>query len=163
MMMARALLGGKDMALAPKRVAVLSVVLLAAAAAFAQPILINNVPDWNQPANYLPPVDNFAQPPDPPPAVGGVANWCVPTAAANIMGWFEDVGGIAGLADGLVFPNPLPPNTYPNLDTDAGAADGLPDFQQNQWHDGTIEMGYYMDTQDWLPPPDAPPLSTWQV
>ena len=128
---------------------ILAIALLPVAAVLAQPVVINGVPDWNQPANYVNPPDSFAQPPDPPPQAGGVANWCTPTAAANVMGWLEDVKGHVGLGDGLAWPNHQVP--YPNLDTSgAGVPDGQPDFQQNKWNDGTIEMGYYMDTQGWL-------------
>lgn len=73
------------------------------------------------------------------------------------MGWLEDQQGFNGLADGKVFPNFV---GYPGNDTSGmGVPDALADFNQNQWRDGTIELGYYMDTQDWLPPLDAPPPS----
>ena len=61
--------------------------------------------------------------------------------------------GLYGLGDGIAY-NVAPPNNrqlpYPNLDTGGGVADGLADWQQNQWMDGIIEMGYKMDTQGWL-------------
>ena len=126
--------------------------LVVSQAASAQPVTIANVPDWNQPATYA----DFAPPPlDPPPAFGGVASWCTPTAASNVMGWLEDQQGFNGLADGKVFNGFTP---YPGNDTSGIAVpDGLADFDQDQWRDGTIELGYYMDTQDWLPPQDPNP------
>ena len=115
---------------------------MAAAVASAQPVVIGGVPDWNQPTVG---VNGFVQPPDGPPngAPNGVANWCTPTAAANVMGYLEDVMGCAGLGDGVL---PGAAGAYPNN----GVADGVDDFQQNQWHDGIIELGYYMDTQTWF-------------
>jgi hypothetical protein len=118
--------------------------------ALGQPTIIGGVPDWNQPNNYVAAPDLFVQPPDPPPAPGGVASWCVPTSAANLMGWYEDVNG-APVADNLVYSVRQQP--YPNLDTNVmnpGVPDGLPDYQQNRWMDGQIELGYWMDTQGWL-------------
>ncbi|MBN2580078.1 MAG: PEP-CTERM sorting domain-containing protein [Pirellulales bacterium] len=119
------------------------IVSLAAPAFAVGPTWINGVPDWNQPSTY----GDFVQPLDPPPQAGGVANWCTPTAGANVMGYYEDVMGQVGVGDGLVAPNAA---AYPNNDTDAGSSDLLPDYQQNQWRDGMIEMGYFMDTQGWL-------------
>ena len=107
-------------------------------------LVTGNFADWNQPADYANPTDNWMAPPDGP--TGGVTNWCSPTAAANIMGWFEDNSGdpnLMGIADGYTAPNAETP--YP----DNGVADGSPDYQQNQWHDGTMELGYWMDTQGW--------------
>lgn len=118
-------------------------------AVFGQVVKIAGVPDWNQPPTYAAANDSFVQPFDPPPHVAQVANWCTPTAAANMMGWFEDQKGYAGLGDGLVYSNRQQP--YPNNDTSGiGIADGIPDWKQNKWMDGIIEMGYQMDTQGWL-------------
>ncbi|MFW6162357.1 MAG: PEP-CTERM sorting domain-containing protein [Planctomycetota bacterium] len=115
------------------------------------PKLIARVPDWNQPEDY----GDFDQPPDGPPGgppgKKGVYEWCSPTAAANVMGWFEDTQGanFDGLGDGFVYPNAHA--AYPDSDTQGnGNPDGLPDWRQGQWHDGTIEMGFDMDTQGWL-------------
>ena len=84
--------------------------------------IILNVPDWNQPANY---------------GVIGYPNWCCPTAGACIMGYWEDVRGCTGLTDRQAFPNsPAYPNT-PGT------------WKQGLYHDGTIEMGWWMDTGNW--------------
>ena len=84
--------------------------------------IILNVPDWNQPANY---------------GINGYPNWCSPTAGACIMGYWEDVKGCTGLTDRQAFPNspgyPGTPNTW----------------KQGLYHDGTIEMGWWMDTGSW--------------
>ncbi|NQU76902.1 MAG: PEP-CTERM sorting domain-containing protein [Planctomycetes bacterium] len=122
------------------------VVMGVAAVAYAAPIMLNGVPDWNQPLTYaafVPPLDG---PPGPGGGPAGVTNWCTPTAGANVMGWWEDTQGQNGIGDGVAFPGVI---AYPNNDTDAGAADGLPDYLQNQWNDGIIEMGWHMDTQAW--------------
>lgn len=128
------------------------VVLLAVSAAFAagpQSVVIGGVPDWNQPATY----GDFVPPLDPPPAVGGVASWCTPTAASNVMGYLEDTCGFNGLGDGVASPGSI---VYPNNDTDAGLPDGQPDYLQNKWRDGTMELGFFMDTQDWAVPQGNP-------
>lgn len=97
------------------------VVLWLASGLWADAIILN-VPDWNQPANY---------------GVNGYPNWCSPTAGANIMGYWEDVKGCTGLTDRQAFPNsPAYPNT-------AGT------WKQGLYHDGTIEMGWWMDTGNW--------------
>ena len=131
-----------------------SVVLVGAAAVVGAPVTIPNVPDWNQPQTY----PGFVQPPDAPPGKPpagpvGVAEWCTPTATANVMGWYEDTQGptFSGMGDGIAYPNTLV-GGYPNNDTNIanpGVADGLPDYQQGQWNDGSVEMGYFMDTQGW--------------
>jgi len=98
------------------------VVFLAAAVASAS-TLITTVPDWNQPAAY---------------GVAGYPNWCTPTAAANLLGWWEDQMGCTGLTDRQVAPaSPAYANT-------AGT------WQQGLWHDGTIELGWFMDTGSWM-------------
>lgn len=135
-------------------IASVSVLLLVLGTALAAPVTIPNVPDWHQPQMYAAPNGNFVQPPDgppgPPAGPPGVMDWCTPTAAANVMGWYEDTQGavFSGAGDGIAYPNTLPAG-YPNNDTNAGAPDNLPDYQQNQWNDGSVEMGYYMDTRGW--------------
>ncbi len=111
------------------------VLLLAAAPVSAQMPgnLILQVPDWNQPLPY---------------GVGGYPGWCSPTAGANLMGYWEDVMGCVGLTDRQAF-NASP--AYPNT---AGT------WQQGLYHDGTIEMGWHMNTGSWQnqgPPPNFPP------
>jgi len=84
--------------------------------------LITGVPDWNQPGNY---------------SVAGYPAWCAPTSGANIMGYWEDRLGLTGLADRQISPNTP---AYPNNGNT---------WMQGLWHDGTIEMGWYMDTGSW--------------
>jgi len=100
------------------------------------------VPDWDQPYTYAPPG------PDPNPGpvttTDPYDNWCSPTAAANLFGWWEDNSAITGLIlTGL---------------TDRQAFNGTPGYagnaanplwQQGLWHDGTVEIGWYMDTNSW--------------
>ncbi|MGA2799163.1 MAG: autotransporter-associated beta strand repeat-containing protein, partial [Thermoguttaceae bacterium] len=70
-------------------------------------------------------------------AINGYGGWCAPTSGASVMGYWEDIKGKAGLADGQVYPNT--PN-YPATNNT---------YEQGLWHDGTIEMGWYMDTNSW--------------
>ncbi len=84
--------------------------------------LVLGVPDWNQPANY---------------GIGGYPSWCAPTSGANLMGYWEDNLGLTGLADRQVYPN------TPGYPANVGT------WQQGLWHDGTIEMGWWMDTGNW--------------
>lgn len=101
---------------------------------------ILQVPDWNQPspANY--PADGL-------PA-GGYPNWCSPTAGGNLMGYWEDVNGCVGLTDRQAY------NAGPGYPGTAGT------WEQGLYHDGMIEMGWFMDTGPWatkLPAPVFPP------
>jgi hypothetical protein len=100
----------------------------------AAPVYINNVglmPDWQQPNAPLP----FGNLP-------GYSNWCSPTAVANAFGWWEDAKGAVGLTDRKLFPatNTAPPAGSP-----------LVAYQWNErlWQDGTVELGWYMDTGQW--------------
>lgn len=87
--------------------------------------LVINVPDWNQPVNYGAPA--------------GYGGWCSPTAGSNIMGYWEDIMGCVGLTDRLVMPATI-----------AGGYPGTPGtWQQGLWIDGSIEMGWWMDTGGW--------------
>jgi hypothetical protein len=85
--------------------------------------LIFQVPDWNQPA----------------PA--GYPNWCSPTAGANIMGYWDDVQGCDQLTDNQWF------NASPAYANNAGT------WQQGLYQDGMVEMGWFMQTDGWVPPP----------
>jgi len=109
--------------------------------------LILNVPDWNQPASYN------------PPGGGTYPNWCVPTSAGNVMGYWEDVKGKTGLADQSAYPaNPVPPVNPPfNYPANAGT------WKQGLFIDGAAELGWFLDTDGWRTaagpfPPTSPPL-----
>jgi hypothetical protein len=85
-------------------------------------VFINGLaPDWEQPLDY----------PDPFDFLGPVAGdmywkaWCVPTAAAGLIGHWEDVKGRAGLADGSADGNQAKPAGYGGPKWGAGPA----------WHD----------------------------
>lgn len=95
--------------------------------------LVLQVPDWNQPLAY---------------GVAGYPDWCSPTAGGNIMGYWEDVMGTAGLTDRLAFPTTI-----------AGGYPGTAlTWQQGLWNDGIVEMGWHMDTGGWqtVPRPFPP-------
>lgn len=82
------------------------------------------MPDWNQPDNYAP----IPNPTPPPPMllnVGDYPNWCAPTAAADLMGYYQV------FANSAHFPGT--PMTW----------------RQGLWHDGTVELGWHMDTGGW--------------
>lgn len=85
--------------------------------------LILGVPDWNQPSDY---------------GIAGYPDWCAPTAAANLVGYWEDRLGLRGAADGQIAPNSP---AYP---------DNPQTWMQGLYHDGTIELGWFMNTGDWL-------------
>jgi len=98
--------------------------------------LVLQVPDWNQPSVY---------------GVNGYNQWCSPTAGGNLMGYWNDVKGCAGLTDGQAF------NLTPAYPMTAAT------WQQGLWHDGTVEMGWMMDTGPWQTIPGGPafPPNTW--
>jgi hypothetical protein len=120
--------GGKIMRQLLQGLMAVSFVLMLAALAQADATggLITGVPDWNQPNDYGPP---------PPP--GGYPGWCAPTAGANIMGYWEDQKGCVGLTDRQAFANSP---AYAGM---AGT------WQQGLYHDGMIEMGWFMNTGGW--------------
>lgn len=98
-------------------------------------VVLNGVPDWHQPYDtYVPPG------PDPNVAlpINPYDNFCTPTAAANLLGWWEDMQGFTGLTDRQVAP------------LTAAFANNIvaPTWQQGLWHDGNIELGWYLDTND---------------
>jgi hypothetical protein len=100
----------------------------------AAPVYINNVglmPDWQQPNAPLP----FGNLP-------GYPNWCSPTAVANAFGWWEDAKSAVGLTDRLLFnaTTAAPP---------AGSPLAPGQWNERLWQDGTIELGWYMDTGPW--------------
>jgi hypothetical protein len=116
--------------------------LLAAAAAQAQPTLVGNpVPDWNCPcladANLADPGPiNVVNNPLPNSPVNA---WCVPTATANIAGYYRDLG-VGGLADAFVFPTT---SARPAVDWRDDTLDTLtaaPAFRQ--------DIGWYMNTNN---------------
>jgi autotransporter-associated beta strand protein len=90
--------------------------------------LILNVPDWNQPGEYY---------------LGNYPQWCSPTAGASIMGYWEDAMGRTGLADRLTYSKST---GFPNT---AGT------WKQGLYHDGSIEMGWFMDTDGWSATPNS--------
>jgi len=118
-------------------VACVCFVVGAVSAALGTNALILNVPDWNQPNNY-----------GPPPNGGDYPSWCSPTAGADLVGYWEDAKGKLGLTD-RVNPGSVP------FANNAGT------WNQGIWHDGTIEIGWYMDTGFWRTtnPQQFPPLS----
>lgn len=107
---------------------------LLCSSSFAAPTYISNValaPDWQQPND---------------PAAGnlpGYPSWCSPTAVANAFGWWEDAKAATGLTDGMLFPatTAAPPAGSP-------LAPGGPPTER-LWQDGTIELGWYMNTGGW--------------
>ena len=116
---------------------VVAVLVLLASSASAD-ALISNVPDWNQPSTYGAPV--------------GYGGWCSPTAGSNIMGYWEDVIGCTGLTDRAVMPATIPGGVYPAT---AGT------WQQGLWIDGSIEMGWQMDTGGWRTAGGPFPPNVW--
>jgi len=113
-------------------VCVCMVGLLAAGGAWADNLILS-VPDWNQPNSYNPPG-------------AGYPNWCCPAAAANIMGYWEDVRGCVGLTDQQAYA------AGPAYPANAGT------WMQGLFNDGQIEMGWHMDTGGWqtVPRPFPP-------
>jgi hypothetical protein len=102
------------------------VVVLVAAPAHAQTKLIPNVPDINQPP-LGPGVPILYPPPWVPPAMppGTYHSWCTPTAAANVVWYWDKVKAR--------WTNVMPPMTG------------------NPWADQKIlaqHLGYFMDTND---------------
>lgn len=68
----------------------------------ARGVVVNLVPDWHQPCLINPPngPDNGA---NPPLGQASYRAWCVPSAAANVMGFWRDALGFVGVADGAAY------------------------------------------------------------
>lgn len=95
--------------------------------ALAGPVYVNGVPDWDQPVLVA------GGPPGGPAGPWGA--WCVPTATANIMGYYNDLG-VAGIGDNMVFPaTPAWPATGWQDDTADSAA-------------ARTDLGWYYNTND---------------
>lgn len=109
-------------------------ILLAMSAPAPADMLILQVPDWNQPNPAAYPADNL---PGQLLGVDGYPDWCSPTAGGNIMGYWEDVKGAVGLADRQAF------GATPNYPGTQGT------WEQGLYHDGIVEMGWWMDTGGW--------------
>lgn len=106
-----------------------TMVSLAATPAVADNLILG-VPDWDQPNAYAVATAGLN--------AGDYPSWCSPTAGAGLMGYWEDQIGLVGLTD-RVSPGSVPFTNLPNANT----------FMQGLWHDGTIEMGWFMDTGSW--------------
>lgn len=118
-------------------------VLLAASPALAAAQFVGGaVPDWDQPYLYGPPI-SVGPGPDPTPGVADPFDaWCAPTAAANLIGHWEDFHG-EPVGDGMAFPL-------------------TPAFGVTSWHDFELDqgrpasgppgpltdVGWYMDTSN---------------
>ncbi len=101
------------------------------------------VPDWDQPYAYGPPIGVGPGPDPMPGAFSAFDAWCAPTAAANLIGHWEDALG-EPIGDGMPFPL-------------------TPPYGPPPWHDYQLDMGrppagpppamvtdvaWYMDTND---------------
>lgn len=119
------------MSLKTQQIVLTVVALLPCGFTFAAPAYIGNLdrmPDWQQPT-------------DPAVSVWGYPNWCSPTAVANVFGWWEDAKGAASLTDGWL--SPLTRENPPGAPLQAGL------WKEKLWQDGTIELGWYMNTGGW--------------
>jgi len=107
--------------------------------------LILGVPDWHQPGL-------IGAPWGPGGGAAGVYRAsCTPAAAADVMGYWEDVRGFAGLADGAVYASgnriawaPPLPRTWQDATSDAGSipvVDGLA-------RAAGMDLGWYLNTND---------------
>lgn len=101
-----------------------------------------SVPDWNQPYAYNAPAGPG---PDPRPGLLDPWNaWCAPTAAANLVGHWQDQYG-APVADGLAYPlTPAWPaaNWHDYQADGAGARPLKIPFPPG----AATDIGWYMDT-----------------
>jgi len=129
----------------PWGLAVAAVMVVAGAAAGDK--IITGVPDWNQPNDYAAATPGLN--------LNDAPQWCSPTAGANLMGYWEDQRSCPGLTDGAAFnASPAFPNPANNSPPQGN------EWKQGLWHDGMIEMGWFMNTGSWqnmLPNPSWPP------
>jgi parallel beta-helix repeat protein len=91
------------------------------------PSYVAGVPDWSQPT--LPAGGPAGD------ATGPWRAWCVPTSSADVVGYYSELG-VAGIGDGLAFPNT---SVWPSSDfrDELADADG-----------GRTDLGWYLNTND---------------
>ncbi len=115
---------------------------------------INSVPDWHQPCLIGAPngPDNGAA-----PAVGQACYkaWCVPSAAADIMGYWRDVKGCAGVADAAVYASgatiawaPPAPVDWQDDSADASSIPLVPNVIPGGARGAGQDLGWYLNTND---------------
>ncbi len=102
------------------------------------------VPDWNQPYTYGPPLADGPGP-NPGPGADPFDAWSAPTAAASLLGHWDDVRGVP-VADGT----PAPGTTVPY-----GGGASWHDYQLDANRPGpgpapptVTDLGWYMDTNN---------------
>ena len=91
---------------------------------------IPHVPDWDQPVHV--PAANQAP-------SGPWGAWCVPTATANIVGYYNDKG-VAGIGDDMVFPVTVPWKD-PNWQDDTADGNLVPQRTDLGWYLNTNDLG----------------------
>ena len=132
--------------------AVLAVATLAAIPAGAG-VVINGVPDWHQPCLINPPngPDNGGNPGN---GLACYKAWCVPTASADIMGYWKDILGFAGIADNALY-NALGgniawnPGANPrNWQDDSADALSIPTVGGGARAVGAQDLGWYLNCND---------------
>jgi len=112
--------------------------------------LINNVPDWHQPCLIGAPngPDNGGN-----PAAGQACYkaWCVPTAAADIMGYWRDVKGCNAIADATPYVSgttiPWAPPVPTDWQDDAADATSIP-LAGGGFRVAGADLGWYLNTND---------------
>ncbi len=111
-----------------------SMMLMLVAPALADNLILQ-VPDWNQPLDYN--------------AAYNYPQWCSPSAGGDLLGYWDDVKGCNGLTDNQAFP------ASPAYANNANA------YTQGLYHDGIVELGYFMGTDGWVnPAKQFPPNAT---
>ena len=80
-------------------VVALATIAFAAPASSVVVFLVKDAPDWNQPLSYAFP---NGPGPNPSPGLDPYDAWCAPTAAANLIGYWEDGRGVP-IGDGMPF------------------------------------------------------------
>jgi len=123
--------------------------------AFGAMGLINSVPDWHQPCLIgAPNGPNNAPPPVPANGAKYLA-WCVPSAAADVMGWWRDVKGSNNIADANIYAsgtliawNPLAaPPSPKDWQDDSADASSVPTQGGGARANG-LDLGWYLNTND---------------
>jgi hypothetical protein len=110
-------------------------------------------PIWHQPCLI------GGNPPNGPdnggnPGIGQASYkaWCVPSAASDIMGFWRDTYGFAGVADAAVYVNsgliPWTPATPTDWQDDGADASNIPTVGGGARVAGPADLGWYLNTND---------------
>jgi len=125
-------------------------VFMVSGLAQGQQVVVNNVPDWHQPCLIGAPNGPNGGP-NPGAGLANFRAWCAPSAASNIMGFWQDVNGF-NVADGAAYFSGALINWAPpapaSWQDNAADASSIPLRGTGVARGAGADLGWYLDTND---------------